>query len=425
MKTGPGRPTTQSTEDGNTSGRRRAQGVPRWLSTALSLAALYVLLLLGFSRLAPLITVPDEAIALTPAGGGLGAAVHLLLGRPGGTDFLVDYASAYALVHHGDAYEIAEKLSERVGAPWPVSTANTHPPTMLPFILPFLAGDYGSALGAWSLAMLFVLILSVRFLEMPWAVAIGVGVALAVSFPGAYGIGNPVPLIGLGIAIAYRWRNHPLLAGLGIAIAAAPKISGILIVIPFLLSRRFKAVAVAAGVYGVMAGLPVLFQSNVWTRYSHAGVRAAVLNATRSDNASWLHLAEKCGVSVIVVIALLGVLTIVAAIITRDTFWPTVWLIVAALPIAWMYSLLTLVPLAVQVVRKGSPAAIGLIIAAAGLMIGSPPSAHWPVMVFPLVTVLAFIGLLLTRPPTDERFWLPHWIAKFAPARLSQWQSER
>src|SRR5207302_9731669 len=217
------------------------------------LVALYVLLLLGFSRLAPLVTVPDEAIALTPAGGGLGAAVHLLLGRPGGTDFLVDYASAYALVHQGDAYEIAEKLSERVGAPWPVSTANTHPPTMLPFILPFLAGDYGSALGAWSLAMLFVLILSVRFLEMHWLVAIGVGVALAVSFPGAYGIGNPVPLIGLGIAIAYRWRNHPLIAGLGIAIAAAPKISGILIVIPFLLSRRFKAVAVAAGVYGVMA----------------------------------------------------------------------------------------------------------------------------------------------------------------------------
>jgi hypothetical protein len=341
--------------------------------------------------------------------------VHQFLGRPGGTDFLVDYASAYALVHHGDAYEITEKLSERVGAHWEVSTANPHPPTMLPFILPFLAGDYRSALGAWSLAMLFVLILSVRFLDVPWAVAGGVGVALAVSFPGAYGIGNPVPLIGLGLAIAYRWRNHPLLAGLGIALAAAPKISGILIVIPFLLARRFKAVAVAAGVYGVLAGLPVLFQSNVWSRYFQAGVRAAVLNASRSDNASWLHLAERCGVSSFVVIALLGVLAIVAAIITRDTFWPAVWLIVVALPIAWMYSLLTLLPLAVHVVRRGSPTSIGLILAAAGLMIGSPPSSHWPVVVFPWVTMLAFIGLLLTRPMTGERFWLPHWAATFVP----------
>lgn len=238
MKKGPNKPTTESIEHGDTSVRRQARRIPKWLNTALTLAALYLLLLLGFSRLAPLVTVPDEAIALTPAGGGLGAAVHQFLGRLGGTDFLVDYASAYALVHHGDAYEITEKLSERVGAHWEVSTANPHPPTMLPFILPFLAGDYRSALGAWSLAMLFVLILSVRFLDVLWAVAGGVGVALAVSFPGAYGIGNPVPLIGLGLAIAYRWRNHPLLAGLGIALAAAPKISGILIVIPFLLARK-------------------------------------------------------------------------------------------------------------------------------------------------------------------------------------------
>jgi hypothetical protein len=167
MKKGPNKPTTESIEHGNTSVRRQARRIPKWLNTALTLAALYLLLLLGFSRLAPLVTVPDEAIALTPAGGGLGAAVHQFLGRLGGTDFLVDYASAYALVHHGDAYEITEKLSERVGAHWEVSTANPHPPTMLPFILPFLAGDYRSALGAWSLAMLFVLILSVRFLDVP------------------------------------------------------------------------------------------------------------------------------------------------------------------------------------------------------------------------------------------------------------------
>lgn len=112
---------------------------------------------------------------------------------------------------------------------------------------------------------------------------------------------------------------------------------------------------------------------------------------------------------------LLGVLAMVAAIITRDTFWPAVWLIVVALPIAWMYSLLTLLPLAVHVVRRGSPTSIGLILAAAGLMIGSPPSSHWPVVVFPVVTMLAFIGLLLTRPMTDERFWLPHWAATFVP----------
>ena len=417
MKTAENPGLGHSCEDGeDVGGKARPSRFSKSVKTMALLALSYSLLLLSLRYVSPHIKVPE--LALTPQGGGFSTAMHLLLGRGGGTDFLCDYSSAYALVHHQDAYDITATLSERVGTGWSVSTANTHPPTLLPFVLPFLVTDYGGALRAWSLAMVFVLILTVRLLDVKWVIAIGVGVALATTFPGAYAIGNPVPLIGLGIAIAYRWRNNPLAAALGLALAAGPKIS-LLMALPFLGARRFKTLAIAAGVYATLICLPMLWQPDIWRRYLDAGVSALLGNAGRDDNASLLRLAQTYGVSPWVVVMALGILALTAAIRTRDTFWPTVWLSVAALPITWMSSLITFVPLAVWIVRRGPASSVGLILVGAGLMIGSVPAGPLPVAIVPVIIGLVYTALLLTPPLAHNEFQLPDWLSALWP-RLAQ-----
>jgi hypothetical protein len=206
----------------------------------------YPLILVALWAVSSHVTLPTEDRALDPGQGGVGVAAHLLLGRGGGTDFLADYASAHALVHHVDPYTETGDLVTRLGLDWSVSTANPHPPTQVSITMPFLALSYPWALTAWALAMVYVVAATMRLVGVPLLIAIAIAIGLALSFPGAYAIGNPVAIVGLGIAMAWRWRYDPVLAGAGIAVAAAPKASGLLLMVPFLFARRLRVVAVGA-----------------------------------------------------------------------------------------------------------------------------------------------------------------------------------
>jgi hypothetical protein len=400
------------------------QSHPRWIRPARLIAGClvaYAAILTALLAMAPHVTAPDEKTGMSVDGGGIGVATHQLLGRPGGTDFLIDYASAHALVHHDDAYDISERLVAKVGSPWPVSTANPHPPTLLVFILPFLFAHYETALTAWALAMIFVLALTVRLLGISWPLSGSAGIAIAVTFPGSYGISNPVPLIGLGIALAYRFRHEPVIAGLGICIAAAPKVSGLLLFAPFLLGRRIKAVLIGAAAFLILAVAPIAFQHDVWSRYLDKGVYAANANAGRDDNASLLYLGTRLGMPRLAPIVILGILALLAVVVTRDGFWPSAWLMVAALPIAWMYSLLTLVPLGFRSSLRNSRITAPVAIVAAGLAIGSPPGGKWPLPVFPTVVLLVYAQLLASGRSDDDGFWTAEWT----PAMRRQRRANR
>src|SRR5664279_877258 len=262
--------------------------------------------------------------------------------------------------------------------------------------------SYQNALTAWSILMTFAIIWTIRLMGPRLAYAIPVGLGIAATFPGAYGIGNVVPLIGLGIALAHRYRDNPLLAAAGIVLASAPKTSGLLLVIPFLLTQRWKSVGWSVGFLAVLGALPLAFFPGTWGRYLDAGIESISLISGREDNASVLNLAVKMGmVSVVAASALVVVATLVAWTI-KDTFWPVVWLLVAILPIAWMYSLLTLIPLFCMSLRRWNPWSTGAVVLAATLMVGSPPLGMWPTGVLPIVLLLAAVALLQIE---EHDFW--------------------
>jgi hypothetical protein len=366
--------------------------------------ATYLVLQVALHVLSPHVTLPNEAKGVGPEQGSLNAAVQQLLGRRVGTDFLADYASTRALVDGADPYAPIAATSTRIGEAWAVPDVNPHPPTQFAFVLPFTLLSYSAALSAWALLMVGVYITTLWALEVPLLYAVVGGVALAATFPGAYGIGNPVPLIGLGAALGWRWRDEPALAGAAVALATAPKLSGAVLVLPFLLTRRFRALWWAGGVLGVLATLPLFFEWDIWNRYGNVAPDAVRQVSARADNASLINLGHKVGVPTAAALALIGLATIALMVLRRDVYWPVVWLSVACLPIAWMYSLLTLVPLAVPIVWRAARVSVALVGLAAAAAVAIPPLGRWPVAGFPLVVALMFAAAA-TAPPERAQFW--------------------
>jgi Glycosyltransferase family 87 len=364
----------------------------------------------GLRALGDHVTLPAADIGSAPAGGGIGAAINELVGMNIGTDFLADYASADAMTEDVDPYAPMVDLMTRVGTPWAVAGANTHPPTQLTLVLPFTLLAYQDALSAWCLLMVLAFIATVLLMGVRPALAVPIGLRIALTFPGAYAIGNPVPVIGLGIALAYRYRDRPALAGLGLAVAVAPKASGLLLVAVFLLSGRVKVVTWAAAGVLVAVVTPVLFYPDVWSRYLDAGTASISFNAARDDNGAILHLGERVGLPTWATMALICVLAGVAVLRTRDMFWPSVWVMVASLPVAWMYSVVTLLPLVVTVLLRSRSATLrGVAVLASVLTIASTPLGEWPVVVVPIVVGLGYLllfgaDLVLEVPSCVDRW---------------------
>lgn len=333
----------------------------------------------------------------------IGAFLQETSGQRVTTDFQCDYAAALALRHGGDPYEVSAALFDRFGLPaWDVNGPTPHPPTMVTLALPFAFLSYENALSAWAILMVAATMATFALMGVRAAVAVPCGLAVCMTFPGAYGIGNPVMLIGFGVALAYRFRDRPALAALGLALAAAPKISGLALLLPFLLTARWRAVAWTAVYVAVLSAVPMLFFPSTWTRYLAVGVAGIPANAARGDNAALVNLAGKAGLPSWLAVALVLALAVGVALAIRDTFWPTVWLMVALLPVAWMSSLLTFIPLFCAAVRRPNPWSVGAVVLATGLTVASPPLGMWPTAMLPLVVLLAVVAMLQIR---ETDFW--------------------
>ena len=282
-------------------------------------------------------------------------------------------------------------------------------------MLPLTLLHYGGALTAWALAMVFSLVATLRLVGLRLTYAIGIGVGLAITFPGAYGIANPVPLIGLGVALAYRYRDRPAIAALGLVLAAAPKGSGLILALPFVAAGKIKTVVYAAGYYCVLAVVPMLFQHNVWKRYVKSAPDTISFNANRPDSGSLLRLGHTWfGWSDVGTLFAIVVITAALMVLSRDLFWPIVWAMVATLPISWMYSLLTLVPLVARAVLV-SPRRVGLMVAlAGGVMIASPPVGLWTPVSSPVVVGLAALVCVRGHGPVPDL-----WVARALTERFT------
>lgn len=400
--------------------RWRTRGVSAWARAALGLAC-YLAVLVTLLAVGRSVTLPDPALGNSPTSGGVSAALHDLLGKAPLTDFLVDYASVAALWRGDDAYAISQGLLDAVGFPWDVLTANPHPPTLLTLQLPFVALGYPEALAAWALLMVVLMVSTLRLVGVPMHLAVAVGIALSFTFPGAYGVGNPVPVIGFGAAVAWRWRDTPLIAGAGLVLAAAPKLLGLALVLPFLLAGRWRAVAWAVGGLALLAVVPLVFDRGVWSAWYDLGLAGGRANAGRPDNASLLYLAEGWGITQPTAVALIAAVAAGLAWHRRDLYWPALWAGVAVMPLLWMYSMLTFVPIFARAALRGGRLGQVVAILGAGVLVGSAPLGYWPLWTVPAVIGLAAIALAVPPRAADDAIWFHPWLVGLLPERVRPW----
>jgi hypothetical protein len=325
------------------------------------------LLVIAAVELALLLTVSAPANPDKPGvDGGFRTAAALLRGEGPPVDFVQDYEGARALTRGGDSYEVLTRAYAQVGLTWPAEHRSTHPPTAFVLALPVAWLPWRAASAVWAALMLGAIGAAW------WALGASPGLAAALAPltllwpPAAWSLGQLTPLWLLGITLAWRLRAGAAGAGAAVAVASLTKLLPALSLVPLLLTGRRRALRGFAAVWAAALATLLVLSPGVLERYFDLARGVAREQAARGENASLLWAAEHDfgAVGVAAALALIGaavVLSIRRLRALRDLdrwswdVWS--WLGVALLPIAWIYSLLPLLPALVRVLSRGAFAA--------------------------------------------------------------------
>ena len=182
-------------------------------------------------------------------------AILVAAGNTLGYDYLMYDSAARRLLAGRPLYDLS------FTAPGPNGLFD-YPATFILAVLPFAATLSPSAAAvAWTVALNLAFLVGVALLpvrrEVRWAVILLAGL----SWPYLYAVklGQVGPLLFLAYSAAWRWADRPLGVGLAAALGTAGKLQPVLLLGWALVTRRFRALAVALGVLlvGVVAAAAV------------------------------------------------------------------------------------------------------------------------------------------------------------------------
>jgi hypothetical protein len=320
----------------------------------LALAAIEVALLL----LVPAPSNPDKP----GVSGGIRTAAAQLRGEGPPVDFVQDYVGARRLVQDGETYPVLTRAFASVGLDWPANHRSTHPPSAFVLALPVAWLPWKAASAVWATLML------VAIAGAWWALGASPELAAALAPlalvwpPAAWSLGQLTPLWLLGLALAWRLRDRPAAAGAAIALASLTKLLPALSLVPLLAVGRWRALRGFAAVWAAAAAVLVLLHPRALERYVHVARGVGREQAARGENsallwAAWHHLGPAGAAAAFVLVAAVAALSLRrlrgARRPDRWSWDAWSWAGVALLPIAWIYSLLPLLPALVRTLRRG------------------------------------------------------------------------
>ena len=179
----------------------------------------------------------------------------------------------------------------------------------------------------------------------------------------AWSLGQLTPLWLLGLALAWRLRDRTAGAGAGVAFASLTKLVPAVSVMPLLLVLDRRRVLRGFGaVWAAALALLVVVGAGGIERFVELEGGVARGQAARGQNAGlfWAAGHEFGAPGVAVALALLAVVVVFSirrlralSRLDRWTWDAWSWIGVALLPIAWIYSLLPLLPACVRLARSG------------------------------------------------------------------------
>jgi hypothetical protein len=323
------------------------------------------LLAVAAVQLAILLALPAPADPEHPGVfGGIRTAAAQLRGEGPRIDLVQDYVGARRTAGNGDPYApLAEEYAE-VGIDFHPTHRSTHPPTAFVLVLAVAGFSWSVASTVWAWLMLAAVG------GAWWALGASPELAAAIAPltllwpPAAWSLGQLTPLWLLGLALAWRWRRTSELAGAGVALASLTKLLPAVSLVPLAVGRRWRALLGFSVVWAVALAVLLVLRPGVLERYIDVVRATGDDQAARGENASLLWAAaHNLGVGGVVAVSVLIAAVLLTALRSGDewAWWAWCWAGVALLPIAWIYSLLPLLPVLVFCVRRGGLVSRGLV----------------------------------------------------------------
>ena len=341
---------------------------------------------------------------------GFGDLGSMLAGNGGWTDIGWEVASAIGWIRSDySAYDSLEVLHPLVGMDviFVDLSSHSHPPMSIPLGLPLGFIEYGWWLSFWVIAAVMMIAISMRALHVPPHIAYPLAVVISLSVPGKWGLVSTYPVAALLIALAWRYRERAVTAGVALGLFGATRGIGLLLVAYPFARKQWKTVAVAAGVVLALLLLAVAFEPEIIGSFLTTSRESIAINMQRADLLTPGSLFRRYGLSEYMAWILALVVAAIALRRKQELFWVLNWLILAVSPIAWFHSIIMGIPLLVIIWRSGRLGQVlVLIVAAASVLQPVNPfttlvfSVDWIVFVVAGAVALLFCNIPQKEPLT-------------------------
>jgi hypothetical protein len=258
---------------------------------------------------------------------------------------------ATALVDGRSPYPEATRQAIELGNP------AVYPPFV--FVLAFPLGllGFSVAMGVWTVLLAAALVFSLRVLEVRDWRCYALAVTSAPVLEGFYW-GNITLALLPPLAIAWRWRDRPRVAGIAIGVLVAAKLFAWPLVVWLLLTRRFRAALWSAGAaVALVGGAWVLIGFDGLTSYPALLSALEDVYGTRSFSVATAVSALGAPSTAAVMLGLAGGIVLIglAGWLARradggeTAFAVTVAACIVATPVVWPYYFALLyVPIAIR-----------------------------------------------------------------------------
>lgn len=338
---------------------------------------------------------------------GFGDVVSMLAGNGGWTDIGWEVASAIGLIRSDySAYDSLEALHPLVGmdVTFVDLSSNSHPPMSIPLGIPLGFIEYGWWLSFWVIAAFMMVALSMRALSVPAHIAYPLALVISLSVPGKWGLVSTYPLAALLVAMAWRYRQKAVAAGVCLGVFGATRGIGLLLVLYPFARKQWKTVFIAAGVVLALLVIALAFEPDIIAAFLTTTRESIAVNMQRADLLTPGSMFRRYGFSEYIAWILALIVVVIALIRKQELFWVLNWLILAVSPIAWFHSIVMGIPLLVIIWRSGRLGqALVLIVAAASV---AQPVNPFTTLVFSIDWLVFMaagaIALLFCKIPQRE-----------------------
>ena len=333
-------------------------------------------------------------LALLSFAGGV-AATLAVAGNTLGYDFRAYHEAIERLTTGGSLYDMSFTETGGFGLFY-------YPPTFAPLLLPFALLATQPAIWTWIALSIAGFLVGVAILPVSRSVRWWILLLAGLSFPFVYAVklGQVGPILFLAFAAGWRGIDDPIRLGVSGAVGAAIKLQPGLVLVWALLTVRFRAVAVGAGVLLVLAvAATVLAGPGAWSDFFTL-LRTVTDPIATERNLTPGAVAYQLGAppSIATALQLANTVAVVAALLAAvrwagDEASYLVAVIASQLvsPILWdHYAMLLLLPVA-YLLSAGRWWALAIPLVTAWPLVGVTPPAAYPIVFW--ITLLATLAV--------------------------------